>query len=73
MLKSSNQKGDKSDTAAKSAETQNDNVAKSERDEASEAKTDAVGENKNSEVPEVCDSKADVEQATDVPQQRQQH
>ena len=73
MLKSSNQNGDKSDTVAKSAQTQNDNVAKSERDEASEAKTGAVAENKNSEVPLVCDSKADVEQATEAPQQRQQH
>ena len=69
MLKSSNQKGD---TVAKSAETQNDNVAKSELDKASEAKTGAVAENKNSEVPQVCDSKADVEQATEAPQQQQQ-
>ena len=69
MLKSSNQKGD---TVAKSAETRNDNVAKSELDKASEAKTGAVAENKNSEVPQVCDSKADVEQATEAPQQRQQ-
>ena len=62
-------KEDKSDTVAEGAESQNDNVAKSERDEASEAKTDAVAEIKNSEVPQECDSKADVERATEAPQQ----
>ena len=65
-------KDDKSDTVAKSAESQDDNVAKSERDEASEAKTDAVAESKNGEIPQERGPKADVEQATEAPQQRQQ-
>ena len=39
-------KGDKSDAVVKGAESQNDDVAKIERDEASEGKTDAVAENK---------------------------
>ena len=42
-----------------------------ERDKASEAETDAVAENKNGEAPQECDSKSDVEQATEAPQQRQ--
>ena len=56
---------------AKGTESQVDDVAKIERDKASEAKTDAVAEYKNGEVPQECDSKADVEQSTEAPQQRQ--
>ena len=48
---------------ANGTESHVDDVAKIERDKASEAKTDAVAENKNSEVPQECNSKADVEQA----------
>ena len=64
-------KDDGIDTIA-SAESQDGNVAKSERDEASGAKIDEVAEKVNGEVPQVCDSKADVEQATEAPQQQQQ-
>ena len=56
---------------AKGTESQIDDVAKIERDKASEAKTDAVAENINGEVPQECDSKANVEQSTEAPQQRQ--
>ena len=61
---------DRSDIA-KGTEPQIDDVAKIERDEASEAKTDAVAENRNGEVPQECDSKADVEQSPEALEQRQ--
>ena len=61
---------DRSDIA-EGTESQIHDVAKIERDKASEAKTDAVAENNNGEVPEECDSKADVEQSPEAPEQRQ--
>ena len=64
-------KDDKGDIA-KGAGSQIDEVAKIERDKASEAKTDAVAENKNGGVPQERDSKANVGQSTEAPQQQQQ-
>ena len=58
--------------SAEGTESQIDNVAKIEGDKTSEAKTDAVAENKNCEVPHECDSIATVEQSTAAPQQQQQ-
>ena len=57
--------------SAEGSESQIDDVAKIERDKTSEAKTDAVAENKNCEVPAECDSTANVERSTEAPQQRQ--
>ena len=52
-------KDDKSGIA-NGTKSQIDDVAKIDRDKSSEAKTDAVAENKNGEVPQECDSKANV-------------
>ena len=57
IVESKDEKGD----IAKGAESQIDDVAKIERDRASEAKADAVAENKTGEAPQECDSKANVE------------
>ena len=65
-------KDDRIDTIPEAPESQNDNVSKRERDETSKAKIDEVAEKENGEVPQVCASTADVEQATEAPQQRQQ-
>ena len=65
-------KDDRIDTIPEAAESQNDNVSKRERDETSRAKIDEVAEKENGEVPQACASTADVEQATEAPQQRQQ-
>ena len=64
-------KDDKSDIANGTA-SQIDDVAQIERDKASEAKTDAVADNTNGEVPQECDSNTNVEQSTEAPQQQQQ-
>ena len=58
---------DKSDKA-KGTESQIDDVARTERDKADEAKTDAVADNKTGEVPQECDSKTNVERSTEAPQ-----
>ena len=60
-------KDDRIDTVAKGVESQDDNVAKSGRDETSRAKIDEVVEKVDGEVPRVCDSRADVEQAMEAP------
>ena len=65
-------KDDKIDTIAKGAESQDDNAAKSERDEDPGAKIDEVADKENGQVPQVCGSEADVEQATEASQQHQQ-
>ena len=65
-------KDDKIDTIGKRAESQDDNAAKSERDEDPGAKIDEVADKENGQVPQVCGSEADVEQATEAPQQHQQ-
>ena len=70
-LRSSSQKTTRATRWRKVPKSQIDDVAKIERDKASEAETDAVAENKNGEAPQECDSKSDVEQATEAPQQRQ--
>ena len=70
-LRSSSQKTTRATRWRKVPKSQIDDVAKIERDKASEAETDAVAENKNGEVHQECDSKSDVEQATEAPQQRQ--
>ena len=62
---------DKSDIA-KGTESQIDDVAKTERDKAAEAKADAVAENTTGGVPQECDSKTNVERSTEAPQQQPQ-
>ena len=58
---------------SKGTESQIDDVAKTERDKAAEAKTDAVAENnKTGGVPQECDSKTNVERSTEAQQQPQQ-
>ena len=54
------------DMVAKGAESQDDNVAKIERDEASGAKIEVVTEKEDGKVPQLCDTKADVEQVTEA-------
>ena len=62
---------DKSDIA-KGTKSQINDVAKTERDKAVEAKTDVVAENKTGGVPQECDSKTNAERSTEAPQQQTQ-
>ena len=62
---------DKSDIA-KGTKSQINDVAKTEREKAVEAKTDAVAENKTGGVPQECDSKTNAERSTGAPQQQTQ-
>ena len=60
-------KDDRIDTIPEAPESQNDNVSKREREETSRTKIDEVAEKEYGEVPQVCASTADVEQATEAP------
>ena len=65
-------KDDKINTISRGAESQDDNAAKSERDEDPSARIDEVAEKENGQVPQVCGSEAELEHATEAPQQQKQ-
>ena len=62
IVESNDDQGD----IAKGTESQIDDVAKTERDQASEAKPDAVAENRSGEVPQEWDSKANMKHSTEA-------
>ena len=56
----------------KGTESQINDVAKTERDKAAEAKTDVIAGNKTGGFLQECDSKTNVERSTEAPQQQHQ-